>query len=64
MILLAIPLLWVCLILTGPFGQVIVVVWVAIGIFFVMNSRSSGFWVDALFVLTWPINAYLDWRGR
>lgn len=43
---------------------IIISAWLAIGLFLVLNSGSRGALADILFLFTWPIYLYLDWRGK
>ncbi len=44
---------------------IIAFLWLGTGIYFVTHSRSRGWKADVLFIFTWPINVFLDWRdGR
>lgn len=38
------------------FIAAVALVWVVGGLYLIMNSRSRGFWADALFMLIWPIH--------
>lgn len=45
---------------TGALGILFAVAWIGVGVWFVANTNSRGFWADATFVLTWPLYLALE----
>lgn len=41
----------------------IIIAWIVVGISLVIITKSRGLKADILFVFTWPIIWYLDWRN-
>ena len=52
---LALYALAITLAATSLAGLALAVLWLGGGLYMVANSRSRGLWVDASFVVTWPI---------
>lgn len=55
--------IWAALIamsLMHPFGAIFAAAWVAGGIYFCVNSTSTGFWGDLTFIATWPLHWWME----
>jgi len=43
----------------------IAVLWIAVGIWMVIKTRSRGWRADVAFVFLWPLHWYIEiWKGR
>lgn len=41
----------------------LILVWLAVGVWLVASTQSRGLFADVLFALLWPVYIYTDWRA-